>query len=53
MIKPLRERINFGKVPPLVEVPYLLEFQKKNLLRNFFRKMFHQMKGLMRGFKQL
>ncbi len=30
MIKPLRERINFGKVPPLVEVPYLLEFQKKS-----------------------
>ncbi|MEJ5228099.1 DNA-directed RNA polymerase subunit beta [Thermodesulfovibrio sp.] len=30
MIKPLRERINFGKVPPLVEVPYLLEFQRKS-----------------------
>ncbi len=33
MIKPLRERINFGKVPPLVEVPYLLEFQKKSFER--------------------
>lgn len=30
MIKPLRERINFGKVPPLLEVPYLLEFQRKS-----------------------
>jgi len=33
MIKPLRERINFGKVPPLLEVPYLLEFQKKSFER--------------------
>ncbi|MEN2985392.1 MAG: DNA-directed RNA polymerase subunit beta [Thermodesulfovibrionaceae bacterium] len=33
MIKPLRERINFGKVPPILEVPYLLEFQKKSFER--------------------
>jgi len=37
MIKPLRERINFGKVPPLVEVPYLLEFQRKSF-ENFLQK---------------
>ncbi len=33
MIKPLRERINFGKVPPVLEVPYLLEFQKKSFAK--------------------
>lgn len=33
MIKPLRERINFGKVPPILEVPYLLEFQKRSFER--------------------
>lgn len=40
MIKPLRERINFGKVPPLVEVPYLLEFQKKSF-EKFLQKDVH------------
>ncbi len=40
MIKPLRERRNFGKVPPLVEVPYLLEFQRKSFDK-FLQKNIH------------
>ncbi|MDA8339590.1 MAG: DNA-directed RNA polymerase subunit beta [Nitrospiraceae bacterium] len=30
MAKLLRERLNFGKVPPVLEVPYLVEFQKRS-----------------------
>ncbi len=30
MAKLLRERLNFGKVPPVLEVPYLMEFQKRS-----------------------
>jgi DNA-directed RNA polymerase subunit beta len=33
MAKLLRERLNFGKVPPVLEVPYLVEFQKKSFDR--------------------
>ncbi len=33
MAEVLRERINFGKVPPLLDVPYLLEFQKTSYER--------------------
>src|SRR6202142_1798369 len=33
MVKLLRERMNFGKVPPVLEVPYLVEFQKKSFDR--------------------
>ncbi|MCE5312675.1 MAG: DNA-directed RNA polymerase subunit beta, partial [Nitrospiraceae bacterium] len=30
MAKLLRERLNFSKVPPVLEVPYLIEFQRKS-----------------------
>ena len=30
MAKVLRERLNFGKVPPAMEVPYLVEFQNRS-----------------------
>ena len=33
MAKLLRERLNFGKVPPVLEVPYLVEFQKRSFDR--------------------
>jgi DNA-directed RNA polymerase subunit beta len=33
MAQLLRERLNFGKVPPVLEVPYLVEFQKKSFDR--------------------
>jgi len=33
MAKLLRERMNFGKVPPVLGVPYLVEFQKKSFDR--------------------
>ncbi|HMK60946.1 MAG TPA: DNA-directed RNA polymerase subunit beta [Dissulfurispiraceae bacterium] len=33
MAKLLRDRMNFGKVPPVLEVPYLVEFQKKSFDR--------------------
>ncbi|NOY64843.1 MAG: DNA-directed RNA polymerase subunit beta, partial [Nitrospirae bacterium] len=37
MAEVLRERVNFGKVTPLLEVPYLLEFQKKSY-ENFLQR---------------
>ncbi|MBI5212639.1 MAG: DNA-directed RNA polymerase subunit beta [Nitrospirae bacterium] len=33
MAKLLRERLNFGKVPPVLDVPYLVEFQKRSFDR--------------------
>ncbi|RMG74882.1 MAG: DNA-directed RNA polymerase subunit beta, partial [Nitrospirae bacterium] len=33
MARVLRERVNFGKVKPLIDVPYLLEFQKTSYER--------------------
>ncbi|MBA4348435.1 MAG: DNA-directed RNA polymerase subunit beta [Thermodesulfovibrio sp.] len=33
MAKLFRERLNFGKVPPVLEVPYLVEFQKRSFDR--------------------
>ncbi|MBZ0157654.1 MAG: DNA-directed RNA polymerase subunit beta [Alphaproteobacteria bacterium] len=33
MAKLLRERVNFGKVPLVLEVPYLVEFQKRSFDR--------------------
>ncbi|HDY71950.1 MAG TPA: DNA-directed RNA polymerase subunit beta, partial [Nitrospirae bacterium] len=33
MAKVLRERTNFGKVPPLLDVPYLIDFQKNSFER--------------------
>lgn len=33
MAKLLRERLNFGKVPPILDVPYLVEFQKRSFER--------------------
>jgi DNA-directed RNA polymerase subunit beta len=33
MAKLLRERVNFGKVPLVLEVPYLVEFQKRSFER--------------------
>jgi len=29
----LRERLNFGKIPPVLEVPYLVEFQRRSFDR--------------------
>lgn len=37
MAKVLRERFNFGKVPPIQDVPYLIEFQK-NSYESFLQK---------------
>lgn len=48
MIKPLKERINFGKVPPLVEVPYLLDFQRKSF-EKFLQKDIHPDERLEEG----
>ncbi len=33
MAKLLRERVDFGKVPLVLEVPYLVEFQKRSFER--------------------
>jgi DNA-directed RNA polymerase subunit beta len=33
MAKLLRERLNFSKVPPVLDVPYLVEFQRKSFDR--------------------
>ncbi|MCL0047198.1 hypothetical protein M1M98_02920, partial [Thermodesulfovibrionales bacterium] len=33
MATQLRERLNFGKVPSVLEVPYLIEFQKRSFNR--------------------
>ncbi len=33
MAKLLRERLDFGKVPPVLDVPYLAEFQKRSFER--------------------
>ena len=33
MAKVLRERLNFGKVPTIMDIPYLLEFQKRSFER--------------------
>ncbi len=37
MAEVLRERVNFGKVKTLLEVPYLIEFQKRSF-ENFLQK---------------
>ena len=37
MAEVLRERVNFGKVKPLLEVPYLLEFQRRSY-ENFLQR---------------
>ncbi|RME63604.1 MAG: DNA-directed RNA polymerase subunit beta, partial [Nitrospirae bacterium] len=37
MAEVLRERVNFGKVTPLIDVPYLLEFQRRSY-ENFLQK---------------
>ncbi len=40
MAKLLRERLNFSKVPPVLEVPYLVEFQRKSFERFLQKDIF-------------
>ncbi|BCB95723.1 DNA-directed RNA polymerase subunit beta [Dissulfurispira thermophila] len=41
MAKLLRERLNFGKVPPVLDVPYLVEFQRKSFDRFLQKDVAH------------
>ncbi|MDX9715601.1 MAG: DNA-directed RNA polymerase subunit beta [Dissulfurispiraceae bacterium] len=56
MAKLLRERLNFSKVPPVLEVPYLIEFQRKSF-DMFLQKNINQEKrideGLQAAFKSV
>jgi len=56
MAKPLRERLNFGKVPPVLDVPYLMEFQKRSFERFLQKDTPHEKKideGLQSAFSSV
>jgi DNA-directed RNA polymerase subunit beta len=45
MARVLRERVNFGKIPPILDVPYLIEFQKTSYQRLLQKDIPHEERG--------